>query len=84
MESRFRAANERIASQARDLGYEGWVPFICECTDDRCVQIISVAIEEFDGIVSSGSFLTFPGHRGPRDVMADREEARGVDDARTP
>jgi hypothetical protein len=41
------------------------VPFVCECADERCLQIISIPLDEFDGIVASGAFLTFPGHRRP-------------------
>jgi hypothetical protein len=80
MESRFRAANERIARQATELDYDGWVPFVCECADERCFQLIRVPLADYQEIVATpGRFLLFPGHRQPSGDV-HQEQARGADE----
>jgi len=45
----FRAANDGIKDAAADHGLDGErpVPFICECSDERCTQIIRLTLEEY-------------------------------------
>lgn len=80
MVNRFRSANEQIAAQARALGYDGWVPFVCECADERCVQLIRMPVDAFDDVVSSGGALTFPGHRPRRPDGVHGERAGNTDE----
>jgi hypothetical protein len=80
MDNRFRAANERIARQAAQLEYDGWVPFVCECADERCFQLIRVPLADYEEIAATPDrFLLFPGHRQP-DAGVKKEEARGADE----
>ena len=62
-ESIFREANERIAESARNLSLSGPAPFLCECPDERCTQLIPMALEEYAAARQGRSqFFTVPGH----------------------
>ena len=45
----FRAANELIAAAAQEHGLDDGrpAPFICECSDPRCTEIISLTLAEY-------------------------------------
>lgn len=45
----FRDANDGIEGAATDLGLpsEDLTPFICECSDARCVQIIRLTLGQY-------------------------------------
>jgi hypothetical protein len=62
-ESTFRHANERI-QQAADLnGYTGLVPFICECAEERCTEIIRLSLADYEDVRSQPRrFVVAPGH----------------------
>jgi hypothetical protein len=47
--SLFRDANEDIEAAAAEFGIEAgrWTPFICECSDPRCMQIVRVTLAEY-------------------------------------
>ena len=46
--AKFREANDQIESAATEYGVDRAqpVPFICECSDPRCVEIILLTLEE--------------------------------------
>jgi len=58
----FRLANDTIAARARQLGISGPVPFICECSNDRCFRLVHVTADEYERRSKSGP-LTSRGHR---------------------
>jgi hypothetical protein len=45
----FRAANEDIAQAASDNGLTNGrkVPFLCECSDPRCSEVINLTLSEY-------------------------------------
>lgn len=45
----FRIANDTIAERARQLGISGPVPFICECSNDRCFRLVHITVDEYEG-----------------------------------
>lgn len=49
-QSRFREANEKIDATARDLELEGEVPFICECPDGTCLEIVPLTLAAYDDV----------------------------------
>jgi uncharacterized C2H2 Zn-finger protein len=67
-DSAFRAANEQIAAAAAegDLDTEQ-LPFLCECAEPRCHEILRVRLDEYRHVRSSPRwFMTVPGHEeGP-------------------
>ena len=61
--SRFQDANERIAARAKELSFEGRVPFLCECDDERCTHVVALGLDEYEGVRSrEGRVVTLPGH----------------------
>jgi hypothetical protein len=77
-DARFRAANERIAESAAEYEMGERIPFICECADPECTQIVQLSLQEYEAIREhSRHFLNVPGHQaagGPVvQVVEDKE-----------
>lgn len=50
-EATFRDANEQIATRRAELSaVEGKTPFLCECEDDRCTEIVRLSPEEYEAV----------------------------------
>lgn len=63
VEGVFRSANDRIAGRAAALGFEGEVPFLCECDDPACFAVIRMAPAEYaDRRRASSVPITLPEH----------------------
>jgi len=63
-QSRFREANERIELAADKMQLFGPVPFICECADTTCVEIVRLSIEGYEEVRHNPRlFFTAPGHQ---------------------
>src|SRR3954470_13292204 len=45
----FREANEQIERAAEPLGIEP-VPFLCECADERCTEIVKLTLDQSEGV----------------------------------
>ena len=59
----FRRANDGIAARARELDVDDRTPFLCECSDVRCTQILQLTLEEYGAVRSDdGRFMIAPGH----------------------
>jgi hypothetical protein len=58
----FRKANQDIADVAHDLGVNGQVPFLCECDDPRCHQVLRTTWTEFASLHAHDLFVVIPGH----------------------
>lgn len=61
----FRDANDRIENAAVDYGF--WdgrtVPFLCECSDERCMTIVQMTLPEYGHVRSNPRwFAHAPGH----------------------
>ena len=75
----FREANEKIRAAAEVLATTiERVPFICECAEERCVEVVRLDLDEYGEIRSNPRwFLNVPGHevaaRGWGKVVAARE-----------
>jgi hypothetical protein len=69
-EATFRAANEQIEESAKELDMGAVsIPFICECEDERCTQIVRLTIDEYERVRRNGKhFFVRRGH----DAEADR------------
>ena len=46
-EARFRSANDAIVATARELEVETLVPFVCECSDAACTEIVRMSVGEY-------------------------------------
>lgn len=61
----FREANEDIDAVAAvyEFGDGAAIPFICECSDERCMQIIRLSVDEYRRARSNDRwFVHAPGH----------------------
>ena len=79
----FRQANERIEAVAAHAHLD-LVPFICECAEESCTEIVPLSLREYERIRADGRrFLNVPGHetregwaevveRGERHVVVEK------------
>ena len=63
-QSTFRDANERIEQAAEELAPDlPAVPFICECPDRACTEIVRLGLTEYETVRARGEwFFVAPGH----------------------
>jgi hypothetical protein len=69
---RARASNERIARSALRLHFLSRVPFLCECNDRGCTELVLLALDDYDQ--TRPRAITAPGHDA---VEARQDPARG-------
>jgi len=59
----FRDANERIEATADQMSLAGRVPFICECSDATCMEIVRLNLDEYEDVRQyPRRFFTVPAH----------------------
>ena len=59
----YRAANERIKSAAEEYEATGPIPFICECADPECRDVLLLTMSEYQEIrANPRHFVNLPGH----------------------
>jgi hypothetical protein len=63
-EAIFRDANEQIEAARRELALErGRTPFLCECSEPACREVIRLTAAEYEFVRSKpGQFVVAPGH----------------------
>jgi hypothetical protein len=61
----FRTANERIEASAEAMKLIVYpVPFICECSDPSCTEIVRLTLAQYEEIRSVPTrFFNVPGHQ---------------------
>jgi len=47
---RFRTENEAIQASADSLGMLGKIPFVCECPNADCTEIVRLSFDEYETI----------------------------------
>ena len=61
---RLREANERINTAAGVYDVDMPVPFICECADPTCSEVVRLELSEYEEIrADPRHFLNVPGHQ---------------------
>lgn len=59
----FRKANEGIQEAARRYSIDGGVPFLCECADPKCMEILRLELAEYEAIRATPTyFINASGH----------------------
>ena len=59
----FREANEQIGETAETYRAAGTIPFLCECADENCQEIVGLTLEQFREVRSDARhFINTPGH----------------------
>lgn len=62
-QARFREANERIEKAALEYSVDGSLPFICECSDPKCVEILSLKLADYEAVRAAPThFICAPDH----------------------
>jgi len=70
-EALFREVNERVASLAGEGGTE--IGFVCECSDDGCVERLYLGREEYDAVrANPRRFIVVPGHERSFEHVVER------------
>ncbi len=58
-----REANERIESAAEEYDFSAPIPFICECADPSCTNVVPMTMREYEQIRAEPThFLSLPDH----------------------
>jgi hypothetical protein len=74
---RFNAANERLGELVQErVPQEERIPFLCECADDRCLERVELALDEFEHLHEQENvYVIVPGHpRVNGEVILQRQE----------
>jgi hypothetical protein len=74
----FRDANERIGATAGAYDIRTPIPFICECADPNCTEVVTLELVEYEEIrADSRRFFNLPGHeaaaQGAAVVVTERD-----------
>jgi hypothetical protein len=65
-QSTFRELNERIEAAAEKMDLRGLVPFICECPDRTCTEIVQLSLFDYEALREHPRrFFSAPGHEAP-------------------
>jgi hypothetical protein len=74
----FRQANERISERAEAADMTEKIPFLCECADESCNEIVRLSDAEYERIRRNATdFLNAPGHEvaaGPHGEVVERSD----------
>jgi hypothetical protein len=69
----FREANEKLGIKRQELDIDGRTPFLCECGDPGCTELIRLSLEQYEHVRSHANwFVVADGH--------DAGEARIAED----
>jgi hypothetical protein len=74
----FRAANEEIQDSAQEYEFSDPIPFVCECADPACRDLLRVPRAEYEEVrANPRRFLNVDGHEvaaGPHARVVERRE----------
>jgi hypothetical protein len=85
-EAAFRAANENLKANLVSLQELGSVPFICECSDGDCMEVVDVQLATYEDVrARPNEFLLLAGHETPTDEqVVARDDGYVVVEKRQP
>ena len=81
----FRDLNDRIVRAASELDFEGFVPLVCECPNERCFRLVRTTLDEYHAIREHPTRLVlFPGHDDVEggELVAETDRYTLVDQSR--
>jgi hypothetical protein len=62
-EAAFRDANERIEARAEELDFQQPIPFLCECGEPSCHEIVRLAFDQYAEVRRDPTrFFVLPSH----------------------
>jgi hypothetical protein len=79
-ESTFRRANEDLEQSAQALSFgEQPTPYICECEDLGCTDVVMLARSDYEAVRSEPRrFFIVPGHDAPEDRVVGEHQGFDV------
>lgn len=83
-QARFRYSNERLRRTAAHIRFEPTdrVPFLCECADRDCFEVVMLSLEEYDRLRAHPSwFLLVAGHEddeSPEERVLEAENGYAI------
>jgi hypothetical protein len=68
----FREANEKLGEKRVELHADGPTPFLCECSDPRCTELIHLTLEEYEYVRAHPTwFVATTGHDAEIGMVED-------------
>ena len=68
----FRKANESIDERRRELELGGATPYLCECDDAGCTQLVRLTMSQYREVrAERRRFFVAPGHSTSGTIVAD-------------
>jgi hypothetical protein len=59
----FREANEKLGLKRQELDIDGLTPFLCECGDPTCTDLVRLSLEQYEHVRTHANwFLLATGH----------------------
>jgi len=80
-EALFREVNETVGRLAATHGTDSHrYDFLCECSDQRCVQLVTLSLGEYEAVRARGDrFAIVAGHEAPEiERVVERHERYAV------
>jgi hypothetical protein len=69
----FREANEKLGDKRQELEIAGRTPFLCECDDPTCTELVRLSLEQYEHARSQANwFLVAIGH-DPQEALVDED-----------
>ncbi len=69
----FREANERLSDKRTELDADGRTPFLCECSDPECTELLRLSHAEYERVRSRANWFVVA-------VDHDRESGQVIQD----
>jgi hypothetical protein len=77
-EERFRDANERLKLRLADLAWDNRVPFICECADADCMEVVELTLTDYESVRSRNAYVLVAGHENRLEGVVIERGSRHV------
>src|SRR5256885_2224250 len=75
----FRRANEELVRKRRELQLEGTTPFLCECDNESCTELIQLDLGEYERVRQNPRhFVIVPGHDPERGRLVKTHDRYAV------
>ena len=75
----FREANEKIGEKRTELDVDGPTPFLCECSDPRCTEVIRLTLREYEHARSNATwFVVALGHDADGGTPVEESDTHAI------
>src|SRR5438093_9013155 len=71
----FRTANEELGRKRQELQLEGTTPFLCECHNESCTELLQLELGEYERVRENPrQFVIVPGHDSGGDKVVEEHD----------